>query len=95
MRGLCTAKSAGLLRLAADAGLRHSARHGALRWDQFGQEVLRHDPPIQNTRRVKSADTLFEDRPVRVADTVLLVLASVARDATWRASVNARIPTFA
>ncbi len=75
---------AGLLRLAADPGLRSAALAGTLRWDQFGQEVLRHDPPIQNTRRVMAADVMFEDRPVRAGETVLLVLASAARDAPLR-----------
>jgi cytochrome P450 len=42
--------------------------------------MLHHDPPIHNTRRVMSADALFEDRPVRAGDTALLVLASAARD---------------
>ncbi len=71
---------AGLLRLAADEGLRNAAVAGTLRWDHFGEEVLRHDPPIQNTRRVMAADAMFEGKPVRAGETVLLVLASAARD---------------
>ncbi len=46
------ARSSWSLRLAQDAGLRNAVIAGALRWDHFGEEVLRHDPPIQNTRRV-------------------------------------------
>ena len=71
---------AGLLRLAAEEGLRAGAVAGTLRWDLFGQEVLRHDPPIQNTRRIMATDTTIEGRPVCAGDTVLLVLASAARD---------------
>ncbi len=71
---------AGLLRLAADEGLRNAAVAGTLRRDHFSEEVLRHDPPIQNTRRVTAADVMFEDKPVRTGETVLLVLASAARD---------------
>ena len=71
---------AGLLRLAADAGLRNAAVAGTLRWDHFGAEVLRHDPPIQNTRRVMAADVMFEDKRVHAGEAVLLVLASAARD---------------
>ena len=73
---------AGLLRLAADAKLRDAAVAGTLRWDHFGEEVLRHDPPIQNTRRVMAADVQFEGRPVLAGQTVLLVLASAARDSS-------------
>ena len=73
---------AGLLRLAADANLRDAAVAGTLRWDHFGEEVLRHDPPIQNTRRVMAADVTFEGKPVLAEETVLLVLASAARDLT-------------
>ena len=147
---------AGLLRLAADEGLRNAALAGTLRWDHFGDEVLRYDPPIQNARRVMACDVTFDGRPVLAGETVLLVFASAARDlpprdasdefrldrsqrttlplgagvhacpggptalavaacawqhiagqagsdvleslacgVTWRASVNARIPTFA
>jgi cytochrome P450 len=71
---------AGLLRLAKDAGLRSAALAGTLRWDHFGEEVLRHDPPIQNTRRVLAADVMFDDKLVHAGETVLLVLASAARD---------------
>jgi cytochrome P450 len=71
---------AGLLRLAKDAGLRSAALAGTLRWDHFGEEVLRHDPPIQNTRRVLAADVMFDDKLVPAGETVVLVLASAARD---------------
>ena len=73
---------AGLLRLAADAELREAAIERTLNWTHFGEEVLRHDPPIQNTRRVMAADAVFDGTPVHAGDTVLLVLASAARDAS-------------
>lgn len=71
---------AGLFRLAADEGLRNAAVAGTLHWDHFSEEVLRHDPPIQNTRRVMAADVTFDGRPVHAGETVLLVLASAAHD---------------
>ncbi|MCY7314999.1 MAG: cytochrome P450 [Rubrivivax sp.] len=71
---------AGLLRLAADQGLRNAAVAASLRWDHFAEEVLRHDLPIQNTRRVMAADVAIEGRRVHAGDTVVLVVASAARD---------------
>jgi cytochrome P450 len=71
---------AGLIRLASDERLRNAAVAGTLRWGHFGEEVLRHDPPIQNTRRVMAADVVFEGRPVHAGETVVLVLASAAHD---------------
>ena len=73
---------AGLLRLAADAKLCDAAVAGTLRWDHYGEEVLRHDPPVQNTRRVMAAHVRFEGRPVLAGQTVLLVLASAASDSS-------------
>ena len=71
---------AGLLRLAASEALRCEAIAGTLDWGSFGAEVLRHDPPIQNTRRVMAADVMFEGRQVLAGETVVLVMASAARD---------------
>jgi cytochrome P450 len=71
---------AGLLRLAQDARLRDAAIDGVLPWDRFGAEVLRHDPPIQNTRRTLAADATIAGTPIRAGDTMLLVLAAAARD---------------
>ena len=71
---------AGLLRLAGDSGLRNAAVAGTLDWGQFGTEVLRHDPPIQNTRRVMAATASFDGQQICAGETVLLVLASAARD---------------
>ena len=71
---------AGLLKLAADQRLQNAAIAGTLRWDKFGAEVLRHDPPIQNTRRIMAADMTFDGQQVRAGETVLLVMASATRD---------------
>lgn len=71
---------AGLLRLAEDAHLREDAVTGKLPWGRFGAEVLRHDPPIQNTRRTLAADAVIEGTRMRSGDSVLLVLAAAARD---------------
>lgn len=71
---------AGLLTLAADQRLRNAAVAGSLDWDKFGEEVLRHDPPIQNTRRVMAGDMTFDGQRVCAGETVLLVLASAARN---------------
>lgn len=46
------------------------------------QEVLRHDPPIQNTRRFVSQDDVIVGQPVRAGDTILVVLAAANRDPT-------------
>lgn len=44
------------------------------------REVLRHDPPVQNTRRFMTADTTLAGRPVAAGDTVLVLLAAANRD---------------
>ena len=71
---------AGLLRLAEDAGVRDAALACTLDWHAFGIEVLRHDPPVQNTRRTLAADVTIEGARMRAGDTVLLILAAAARD---------------
>lgn len=71
---------AGLLRLAEDARVRDAALAGTLDWNAFGAEVLRHDPPVQNTRRTLAADFTIEGARMHAGDTVLLVLAAAARD---------------
>jgi cytochrome P450 len=44
------------------------------------EEVLRHDPPVQNTRRFVARDGELAGRAVAVGDTVLVVLAAANRD---------------
>lgn len=43
-------------------------------------EVLRYDPPIQNTRRFAAQDGLVAGRSMRAGDTILVVLAAANRD---------------
>lgn len=44
------------------------------------QEVLRCDPPAQNTRRFVAEDTVIAGRPLQAGDAVLVVLAAANRD---------------
>ncbi|NIC04823.1 cytochrome P450 [Billgrantia bachuensis] len=44
------------------------------------REVLRHDAPIQNTRRFAGHDGLIAGQPMRAGDTILMVLAAANRD---------------
>ena len=59
---------AGVLRLARDAALRDAALAGSLDDEAFGTEVLRHDPPVQNTRRTLAADVSIADCVLRTGD---------------------------
>jgi cytochrome P450 len=58
-------------RIPTDAGL----------LDEVIREVLRHDPPVQNTRRFIAADGQIAGRRVTAGDTVLVVLAAANHDA--------------
>ena len=71
---------AGVLRLALDPALRTAALDGSLPWEAFGAEVLRHDPPVHNTRRTLAADMQIGGVPMRAGDTLLIVLAAAERD---------------
>lgn len=71
---------AGLLRLACDAPLREAATADCFAWDAFGQEVLRHDAPIQNTRRVLHTAALIGGQPLPAGANLLLVLGSASHD---------------
>lgn len=44
------------------------------------REVLRHDPPVQNTRRFIAADGTLAGQRMAAGDTVLVVLAAANRD---------------
>ena len=58
-------------RIPTDAGL----------LDDVIREVLRHDPPVQNTRRFIAADGQIAGRRMAAGDTVLVVLAAANHDA--------------
>jgi cytochrome P450 len=69
-----------LLALAARPEIRQQAASdpGLLR--QILQEVLRYDPPVQNTRRFMARDGLVLGRPLKEGDAVLVLLAAANRD---------------
>jgi len=68
-----------LLRLAADPEAREFARaHDVL--TPLLREVLRHDAPIQNTRRYVVRDGFVAGRAMRAGDAILVVLAAANRD---------------
>lgn len=48
-------------------------------------EVLRYDPPVQNTRRFLAEDAVIEGQHVAAGDTVLIVLAAANRDSALNA----------
>jgi unspecific monooxygenase len=45
-------------------------------------EVVRHDPPVQNTRRFLAADAVIGSQAMKAGDAVLVVLAAANRDPT-------------
>jgi cytochrome P450 len=49
--------------------------------DDAIREVLRHDPPVQNTRRFVAADGVVAGRRMSAGDTILVVLAAANHDA--------------
>ncbi|MFY1826027.1 cytochrome P450 [Myxococcus fulvus] len=55
------------------------ARPGLL--PQVLDEVLRYDPPVQNTRRYLAEDAVLEGRTLAAGECVLVVLAAANRDA--------------
>jgi cytochrome P450 len=63
-----------LLALARNPGLREAGLDAAV------EEVLRFDPPVQNTRRFVARAGTVAGREMREGDTVLLVLAAANRD---------------
>ncbi|MES1242947.1 MAG: cytochrome P450 [Acidobacteriota bacterium] len=64
-----------LLALAARPGLRDPDL-----LPQVLLEVLRYDPPVQNTRRFVARDGLILGRPVKEGDAILVILAAANRD---------------
>jgi cytochrome P450 len=48
--------------------------------DDVIREVLRHDPPVQNTRRFVAADGVVAGRRMTAGDTILVVLAAANHD---------------
>lgn len=69
-----------LLVLARDAGLRRQAAGDDALMRRIVQEVLRHDPPVHNTRRYVAETGIVAGQPMKVGDTILVVLAAANRD---------------
>jgi cytochrome P450 len=44
------------------------------------REVVRHDAPVQNTRRFVATDDIVAEQPVKAGDAILVVLAAANRD---------------
>jgi cytochrome P450 len=70
-----------LLAAAVHRDAYQRAADGA-RLKAFVHEVLRFDPPVQNTRRFLAEDAMIADQPVRAGDAILVVLAAANRDAS-------------
>ncbi|HEY8602542.1 MAG TPA: cytochrome P450 [Thermomicrobiales bacterium] len=69
-----------LVALAANAALCGRARADPNVIPAIVAEVLRHDSPVQNTRRFVAADCLVAGRQLRAGDTILVILAAANRD---------------
>ncbi len=79
-----------LLALAVQPGLRETVALEPALLPAVVREVLRHDSPVQNTRRFVAAAGVVADRDMAEGDTVLVVLAAANRDP----AANARPETF-
>jgi len=69
-----------LVALATRPALRERAAADPHSLRQVVAEVLRHDPPIQNTRRFVAEDGVIAGEQMRAGDCVLVVLAAANRD---------------
>ena len=69
-----------LVALAREPGLLEEVSGRPARLAAAIQEVLRHDPPVQNTRRFIAEDGPVAGQTMRAGDAVLVVLAAANRD---------------
>jgi cytochrome P450 len=69
-----------LLALGRDGGLRERAAADAGLLAEVVLETLRHDPPVQNTRRFVARDGVVAGAAMRENDAILVVLAAANRD---------------
>jgi cytochrome P450 len=69
-----------LLALAAHPDVRKAVTAESTLLDQVVREVLRHDPPVQNTRRFLARSGTVAGREMAEGDAVLVVLAAANRD---------------
>lgn len=69
-----------LLRLREQPALRRQLAASRDLLPDFLMEVLRFDPPVQNTRRFAAADCDIAGRRIHASDAILLLLAAANRD---------------
>ena len=69
-----------LLTLSRDGALRQRVRDDARSTTDLVQEVLRHDPPVHNTRRFVARGGTIAGTEVQEGDAILVVLAAANRD---------------
>lgn len=69
-----------LVALAGDDGLRSAVTSHPAILSGVLAEVLRHDAPVQNTRRFVAADGIVAGQAMRAGDGILVVLAAANRD---------------
>lgn len=71
-----------IVALSRQTGLVARLREQPQAIEPFVREVLRHDPPVQNTRRFVAHDVELLDRPLRAGDKILVLLAAANVDGT-------------
>jgi cytochrome P450/heme-degrading monooxygenase HmoA len=69
-----------LLALAGRAALRAACANDPALLRRVVEEVLRHDPPVQNTRRFLAEDAEVCGRSLRAGEQVLVLLGAAGRD---------------
>jgi cytochrome P450 len=69
-----------LVALGTHAGLRADLESSPALLGDVIQEVLRHDPPVQNTRRFAAHDFRLAGQQIQEGDVLLVVLAAANRD---------------
>ncbi|MCE8020428.1 cytochrome P450 [Halomonas sp. MCCC 1A11036] len=69
-----------LVALGREPHLPHRVRDEPTLLPAVLREVLRHDAPIQNTRRFVAYDEVIAGQPMQAGDTILVLLAAANRD---------------
>lgn len=69
-----------LVALGRHSGVRALVRRDPALLRGVVEEVLRHDPPVHNTRRFVAEDGVVAGWPVKAGDTILVVLAAASHD---------------
>ncbi|MEZ5830467.1 MAG: cytochrome P450 [Dongiaceae bacterium] len=69
-----------LVALARDANLRRRVAGDDALLARLIEEVVRHDPPVHNTRRFVAQDCLVAGQAMKAGDQILVVLAAANRD---------------